>query len=76
MLVNQRAECRLSILFVGFFVLCTCCFAYSLVSYLFNILFWLLWGGEFFKGSLNFCMPCFRSDIVASARGLFSRDVG
>ena len=76
MLVNQRAECRFSIHFVVFFVLCACCFAYSLVLYFFNISFGLLWGREFFKGSSNFCMPWFCSDILASVRGLFSRDVG
>ena len=54
MLVNQRAECRFSIHFVVFFVLCACCFAYSLVLYFFNISFGLLWGREFFKGSSNF----------------------
>ena len=53
MLENQRAECRFSILSVVFFVLCACRFAYSLVSYLFNISVWLLWGGEVFKGSLK-----------------------
>ena len=54
MLVNQRPECRFSIHLFVFFVLCACCFAYSLVLY-FSIFHLVCYGdGSFSKGAQIF----------------------
>ena len=76
MLVNQRAECRFSIHFVVFF--CLVCMLFRVFTGFVFVQYFILFvmGTGVFQRELKFLHSMFRSDILASVRGLFSRDVG